>query len=44
MTTRPADPIVTALREALREIAARRALEKAERRGKMTVTKGGKAA
>lgn len=32
---RPADPIVTALRMGLAEIAARRAVEKAERHGKM---------
>jgi hypothetical protein len=39
VTARPADPIVTALRLALAEIAARRATEKAERRGKMTIVK-----
>lgn len=33
----PADPIVTALRLALAEVAARRAAEKAARRGKMTL-------
>jgi hypothetical protein len=35
--TRPADPIIAALREGLREIAVRRAQEAAERRAKMTV-------
>jgi hypothetical protein len=43
MTARPADPIITALRLALAEVAARRAVEKAERRGKMTSVKGGRA-
>jgi hypothetical protein len=38
MRERPvADPIITALRLALAEIAARRAIEKAESRGKMNV-------
>lgn len=44
MTTPLADPIVTALRMALREIAARRATEAAGRRAKMASVKGGKAA
>jgi hypothetical protein len=39
MTTRPADPLVTALRLALAEIAARRAAEKAERRGKIAIVR-----
>jgi hypothetical protein len=38
MSERPAaDPIITALRLALAEITARRATEKAESRGKMSV-------
>jgi hypothetical protein len=44
MTAPVADPIITALRMALREIAARRAQETAERRAKMSDTKGGKVA
>jgi hypothetical protein len=47
MTTPPADPIVTALRLALAEIAARRAqeaTETAERRAKLSIKQGGKAA
>jgi hypothetical protein len=45
--TAPADPIVTALRLALAEIAERRAAEAAEkaaRRGKLAVKQGGRAA
>jgi hypothetical protein len=44
MTAPIADPIIVALRLALAEIAARRATEKAARRGKLTSVKGGKAA
>jgi hypothetical protein len=36
------DPIVVALGMALREVAERRALERAERRRRMTVVDGGK--
>ena len=36
------DPIVTALVLALREVAERRAAERAERRGKMATLDGGK--
>lgn len=36
------DPIVTALRLVLRDIAEQRTRERAEQRGKMTVVDGGK--
>jgi hypothetical protein len=37
---KPADPLVTILALAIREIAERRAAETAERRAKMTVVEG----
>jgi hypothetical protein len=44
MTPGPADPIVLALRRALAEVAARRAAEQDQRRAKLSVKHGGKAA
>jgi hypothetical protein len=40
--TKPGNPIAHALAAALREIAARKAVERAERRAKLTVVDGAK--
>ena len=44
MTAPATDPLITALRLALAEVAARKAAERTERRSTLTVKQGGKEA